>query len=250
MESEQTTLVEPRTAATALAATPSAPARGERSVFVAEHPRRQAAVRAAVGFAVVVLIAWLIALVAGVTGFGDLPLVPGGDRAEREGAAQPAPTPNATEARNAPTSGDGSSAATSPRTEPGAGEGVSESGQAATPPSTGNVTGTSPTPASGSVGAAAEPAPGAGSQTPNTATGNGPGPPAASGGPGRPDVTPSGNVPGGNAHGANPNAGGGNPNAGGGNPNTGGGIPNAGGGNPNAGGGNANAGPKAKTDVP
>jgi hypothetical protein len=68
--------------------------RADRPVFVAEHRRRERAVRAALVLLGALLLVWLVALIAGALGLGSLPPLPvsgGGDGGS--GSSSPSATP-------------------------------------------------------------------------------------------------------------------------------------------------------------
>ena len=94
----------------------------DRPVFVAEHRRRERAVRAVLVLLGALLLAWLVALIAGALGLGSLPPLPvsGGGDAGSASSSQSAPPPAS--ARVAPDKGadaTGSSVAARPEGQPG-----------------------------------------------------------------------------------------------------------------------------------
>jgi hypothetical protein len=103
----------------------AAPARrrslhADRPVFVAEHSWRERAVRAALGLLVALLLVWLLALVAGVLGFGNLPPLPAsgnGDTGSAPSRSEPPPA-STRAAPRASTEAPGSSAAAPPGGQP------------------------------------------------------------------------------------------------------------------------------------
>src|SRR4051794_7554494 len=75
------------------------PSAAEPPIFVADHPWRGRGVRAAVAIGAVLLVAWVVAIVAGALGFGSLPGLPlTGGASQAESAA---PTHGAAGAQNA-----------------------------------------------------------------------------------------------------------------------------------------------------
>jgi hypothetical protein len=71
--------------------------RADRSVFVAEHGRRERAVRAALVLLGALLLAWLVALIAGALGLGSLPPLPvsgGGDGGSGSSSQSGSPPPS------------------------------------------------------------------------------------------------------------------------------------------------------------
>lgn len=175
----------------------SRPPEREHPVFVADHGRRKALMRAMTVLGAVLIAAWLIALVAGALGWGNLPGVPfsaGSDhgqpatsasqeRPAKERAAAQVVSPSSAGGRAFSGSsllaphGSGASAGTGSRQSPG-------------------LTGGPPNP---------------GTTTPRNGTGSGPGnrgsaPSTLPHENGQPALTPNGNVPAQDAHGGNPKA--------------------------------------------
>jgi len=71
--------------------------RADRPVFVAEHRRRERAVRAALVLLGALLLAWLVALIAGALGLGSLPPLPvsaGGDGGSSSSSQSASPPPS------------------------------------------------------------------------------------------------------------------------------------------------------------
>jgi hypothetical protein len=174
-----------------------------RPVFVAEQPWRGRAVRAGVAAAGLLLLGWLVAIVIGALGFGSLPAVAVTSGAEGRGSTSQArtQTPNAKHAESA--SSVASVRSTTSRSTGSSGQNVGI--QSETPNSRGGPGGSVATTQTQTQSAATIPG-SIGS------SGNGRGAPTTKpvGVRGAVTTTPSGNRPGDNAHGSNPNADGSN----------------------------------------
>ncbi len=203
-----------------------APRLPERPVFVADHGRRHALIRAMVVLGAALIAAWLIALVAGALGWGNLPGVPfskGSDHGQpatsasqekpateqaatqRQGTSSPANqavSPSSAGGRASP--GPSGSASPAPHGS------QSPAGALSTPAGSGASAGAGTQRSPGSRGSPPNP----GTTTPSNGAGSGPGnggggsahPSTTPRQSGQPALTPSGNVPAQDAYGGNPNA--------------------------------------------
>jgi hypothetical protein len=181
-----------------------APSR-DQPVFVADHPWRGRAVKAAIAAAALLLLGWLVAIVIGALGFGSLPGIPFAEGDGNGGSASSAP--------GHPTAGSAPPGPASPSAvnRGAAGAGTTAAGGAGAQGAAGQSPAGSPSAAAPSPSAPAPTAiPGSGHSN-----GQGRGAPTTQpqGGRGAPEVNPSGRDPGANAKGSNPNAGGANASA-------------------------------------
>ena len=188
----------------------------ERPVFVADHGRRHALIRAMIFLGAALIAAWLIALVAGALGWGNLPGVP-----FSEGSDHGKPATSASQAKSAREQAaaqrQGTSSPANKVMIPSTAGGRASSGSSLLAPHRSqSAIGASSTPAGSgaSAGTGSQQSPGLtgpsnpGTTTPSNGAGRGPGKggstlPHESG---QPDQTPNGNVPAQNANGGNPNA--------------------------------------------
>lgn len=185
----------------------------ERPVFVADHGRRQALMRAMIVLGAVLIAAWLIALVAGALGWGNLPGVPfsaGSDHGQpATSASQEGPAKERAAAQVVSPSSTGGRASSGPSRSslPAPHGSRSPAGALATPAGSGASAGTGSRQSPGSTGGPPNP----GATTPGNGTGSEPGnrgsaPSTLPHENGQPALTPNGNVPAQDAHGGNPNA--------------------------------------------
>ena len=178
----------------------------DQPVFVADHPWRGRAVKAAIVAAALVLLGWLVAIVIGALGFGSLPGIPFTEGDGNGGSASSAPGHR------------GAGSALRPGRASISGVKGGAAGARTTAPSGSGAQGATGQSPAGSPSAAApsQPAP-APTAIPGSGHSNGQGRGAPTtqpqGGRGAPDANPSGRDPGANAKGSNPNAGGANASA-------------------------------------
>jgi len=185
----------------------------ERPVFVADHGRRKALMRAMTVLGAVLIAVWLIALVAGALGLGNLPGVPfsaGSDHGQPATSAsqgKPAKERAAAQVVSPLSAGGRASPRPSRSSLPAPHESRSPAGALSTPAVSGASAGGGSQHSPGLTGGPPNP----GTTTPKNGTGGGPGnrgsaPSTLPHENGQPAVTPNGNVPAQDAHGGNPSA--------------------------------------------